>query len=67
VWRVRFEEIMGLEGVDEKTRDVAKKAAEEMVKVRNKVEEEERKKQEGEGEYEDEMWRRSIPYSCMFD
>ena len=39
---MRFEEIVGLEGVDEKTRDVAKKAAEEMVKARNKVEEEKR-------------------------
>ena len=67
VWRVRLEEIVGLEGVDEKLRDFAKKAAEEMVKVRNKVEEEERKKQKAEREYEDEMWRRSIPYSYMFD
>jgi len=52
---VGFEEIMRLGGVDEKTRDVAKKAAEEMVKVRNKVEKEQRKKQEAEREYEDEM------------
>ena len=41
---------MGLEGVDEKTRDVAKKAAEEMVKVSNKVEEEKRKKKQAEQE-----------------
>jgi hypothetical protein len=66
VWMVGFEKIVGLEGVDEKMRDVAKKAAEKMVKVRNKVEEE-RKKQEAERKYEDETWRRSIPYSYMFD
>jgi hypothetical protein len=66
VWRVRFVEIVGLEGVDEKTKDAAEIAAEEMVKVRNKVAEE-RKKQEAEREYEDEMSRRSISYSYMFD
>jgi hypothetical protein len=67
VWKVRVEKLVGLEGVDEKMRCLAKKAAEKMVKVRNKVEEKERKKQEAEREYEDEMWRRSIPYSYMFD
>jgi hypothetical protein len=65
VWRVRFEEIVGLESVDERTRDIAKKAAEEMVRVKDRVQEEERKKQEAEREYEDEMWKRSIPYSYV--
>jgi hypothetical protein len=64
---VGLEEIAGLECVDEGTRDIAKKAAEEMVRVKDRVQEEARKKQEAEREYEDEMWRRSIPYSYMFD
>jgi hypothetical protein len=34
---------------------------------RRRKSEEERKRQEAGREYEDEMWRRSIPYSYMFD
>jgi hypothetical protein len=48
---VRFEEIMGREGLDEETKDIAKKAAEEMVRIV----EEERKRKEVEGAECDDM------------